>query len=322
MRIASARSRCGIRLIAEQREMVPEVLDVGQVQLDRRLVALARGVDDFHERQLLVVLPHAVQALVLVAHAGGDQAVEEAVLAVELHLPAGADIRAAVGQDVGLGALHLHRLVVAADLEGQHAGRVDDLLRHVGVDPTEHLLAGGLPVLDGDALRERGGESLHFVQSLQWRVHAVGPPFLVSLTRPDHLEEAVQLGLDLGPAGEGGVDHVDVERKRRHVALTHEFVAHHWAQARSLLAAPVVVEDGPVRLELAGLLNDLPGPVGRRRVLAVAGRDLSPVGQVANRVVRIEHPVRLPAPALQHLGHRDRAVLLCMKPIRPGSRTG
>ena len=73
--------------------------------------------------------------------------------------------------DVGLGALHLDRLVVAGDLEGQHPGRVDNLFRHVGVDPADHLLARGLPVLDGDALRERRGQAYHFVQCFKWRIH-------------------------------------------------------------------------------------------------------------------------------------------------------
>ena len=66
-----------------------------------------------------------------------DQAVEETILAVELQLPAGADVGAGIGVDVGLGALHLDRLVVAGDLEWQHPGRVDNLLRHVGVDPAD-----------------------------------------------------------------------------------------------------------------------------------------------------------------------------------------
>ena len=154
-------------------EPVPEVLEIGQVQLDRLLVALARRVEDVHVGQLLVVLPHAGQPLVLVAQAGGDQAVQEAVLAVELQLPAGADLGAGVGVDVGLGPLHLDRLVVAGHLEGQHPGRMDDLLRHVGVEPADHFPARSLPVLDGDALRERRGQPLHFVQSLQRRVHAV-----------------------------------------------------------------------------------------------------------------------------------------------------
>ena len=145
------------------------------------------------------------------------------------------------------------------------------------------------------------------------------PPFLVSLARLDHLEEAVQLGFDLGPAGEGGVDHVDVERQRRHVALTHQLVAHHRAQARGLLAAPVVVEDRPVRLELAGLLDDLPGPVGRRRVLAVAGGELGPVGQVADRD-RPDRAASSPCPRQRCSTSVTETApyFCCMKPMQAG----
>ena len=43
--------------------------------------------------------------------------------------------------------------------------------------------------------------------------------------------------------------------------------------------------------------------------MAVAGRELGPVGEVAQRIVRIENPVGLSAPARQHLAHGDGSVL-------------
>jgi len=61
------------------------------------------------------------------------------------------------------------------------------------------------------------------------------------------------------------------ERERRHAAVAHQFVPDDRAETRGLLAAPVVVEDRPIRLVLTGLLDNLPGPVDGGRVLAVAG---------------------------------------------------
>src|SRR5689334_15414171 len=82
----------------------------------------------------------------------------------------------------------------------------------------------------------------------------LGSPFLVGFAVFNHLEETVQLAVDFGPSNEAGVDHVTVNRERGYAAVTQEFVLAGRARRRTRLAAPVVIEDRSIRLEMARLV--------------------------------------------------------------------
>jgi hypothetical protein len=95
------------------------------------------------------------------------------------------DDRAQVGAEVRLG---LHPLDLrAADLQRQHAGRVDDLLREVDLEMPHHLAALLAPTLDGGILRILD----QFAAAFEDLVERPAAPAV------EHLDRRVHLGSSL-----------------------------------------------------------------------------------------------------------------------------